>query len=139
MSDKIVKLHTVKLMMLISVLPLFGTDQSSEIKLKAQQRQQQRIKESQDLQDFCNKGIVVSSGTLSLLSGWYYYDTIVGPFIVELAQEKGLAYAIAFNAAFVMNYPAVAAVYAIPLAISLVTAKIAYDHYYKIPSSEEKK
>ena len=87
----------------------------------------ERLMERKKRECILHAGAGTSEATLSAVSGLYYYDTIVRPYVVELAQEKGLAHAIEFNKNFIMQHPEIAIMYAIPLFVSLVMAKWAYD------------
>jgi len=69
----------------------------------------------------------VLSGT-SLCGVWFYYKSIIEPYIMILAKNKGLGYAIKFNKDFVLNNPGLAALYATPLFFAVFQAIIAHDY-----------
>jgi hypothetical protein len=77
------------------------------------------------------------SGT-SLMGAKIYYDNIIKPYIIKLAQEEGLGYMIKFNKDFVMQCPELALLYATPLLISIFHAILARDYAQKIWQNNKK-
>ena len=73
----------------------------------------------------------VLSGT-SLFGVWFYYKSIIEPYVIILAKYKGLDYAIKFNKDFVLSNPGTAALYATPLFLAVFQAILARDYAKKI-------
>lgn len=63
---------------------------------------------------------------------WFYYKTIIEPYIIILAKKQGLAYAIDFNKKFIQNNPITALYFASPLFLVAGYAWIARDYVKKI-------
>src|SRR5438445_1622468 len=65
----------------------------------------------QDLNLFWFWGIFCAG--CSLYCGYFYYGTIIYPYVIKLGQAEGFLYVIKFNIGFVRYNPGLAFVYAI--------------------------
>ena len=73
----------------------------------------------------------VLSGT-SLLGAWFYYKTIVEPYVIDIIKYEGLDCALTFNKDFVLSNPGIAVLYATPLFLAVFQAILARDYAKKI-------
>jgi len=76
------------------------------------------------------KAAILSS--TSLYAAYFYYKSIIAPYVIHLAQQKGLAYAIEFNKDFVLKNPDLAILYAVPLFLAAFHALLVRDYAKKI-------
>ena len=86
-------------------------------------------KKSGYIGDAC-KATVLSG--LSAFGAWFYYETIVKPYIINMACNDGIAKMIKFNKDFVVGYPRAALLYATPLIASAFFATVARDYVAKV-------
>jgi hypothetical protein len=67
----------------------------------------------------------------SLYAAYFYYKSIIEPYVINLAQQKGLDYAIEFNKNFVLKNPDLVILYATPLFLAVFHAVLARDYAKK--------
>ena len=67
-------------------------------------------------------------GGVSGFGSFVYYKSIVAPYVIALAQERGFDYMVEFNKKFIQSRPELALFYASPLIIAVGCAFIARDY-----------
>jgi hypothetical protein len=73
-------------------------------------------------------GIVWAS--FAFLSGYFYYGTIIYPYVIKLGQAEGFLYAIKFNIDFIVNHSGWAFLNAISLFMAFFFGFLAYKFFY---------